>query len=397
MATWSLRRFSCPETLRRIHPKHLREFLEPYRSYLASRGIVLPAAGTNIEIDAHRLAKVFLSPDSRTPAQLVDALCLVEEMSTPAGMDVLLQEAEAKGLEFEAGCDQTPGDVAIQVWLLRKDFLERKHAERYVWKVRSFEHFHASITPDLTFKRPREAQLALLANDLDEWFDKKKRGRGSRVIMGGGDDAIWFLVRHPEPYRREETLEGSQSSSVCFRPIKYDVVVFTPQIGELRINARSNGEKQLYRTMFGKFLLNDDKAFAGAEKYTLAPLRESGADCLACFDVEGIDWVKLREAQFFQAGSPWEVITRKSDDLFGLFESRDQVFPESGRLVQASFQIKFSDSRTPRTIVIKPSNVALFTRDDDSILVEKWLEARGFILGSGTVESEQPEETLASH
>jgi hypothetical protein len=103
----------------------------------------------------------------------------------------------------------------------------------------------------------------------------------------------------------------------------------------------------------------------------------------------------LREVQFYFGGSPWEVVTRKSD-VFKLFESRKKPFPESGRIIRASFQVKFADSKTPRTVVIKPSNVAQFTRDDDSVLVERWLEARGFILGPEAEERDQLEPILAS-
>jgi hypothetical protein len=34
----------------------------------------------------------------------------------------------------------------------------------------------------------------------------------------------------------------------------YDVLVYQPDIGELRINARSKGEQDLYRAQFGEYL-----------------------------------------------------------------------------------------------------------------------------------------------
>jgi hypothetical protein len=122
-----------------------------------------------------------------------------------------------------------------------------------------------------------------------------------------------------------------------------------------------------------------------------------GEDSLAPGDIDGIDWVKLREVQFFFGGNPWEVITRKSDDYFALLKSRDKSFPAGGRIIKATFQVKFSDAKTPRSVVIKPSNIAQFTRDYDSVLVEKWLEARGFIINGEVEDSEQPETVLAGN
>ncbi len=245
------------------------------------------------------------------------------------------------------------------------------------------------------FKRQTEQQLKALAKELDDWFEEKKRGRGSRVLLFDKDDGVWFLVRHGEPFKREESIDGIKASSVYYRPLKYDVLVYSPQIGELRVNARSKGEKQLYRTKFGKHLFGNEDIFPGTQKYTLDPLREMGEDSLAPGDVEGIDWVNLREVQFLFGGNPWELVTRKADDYFALLKSRKKEFPESGRIVKATFQVKFSDAKTPRSVVIKPSNIAQFTRDDDSVLVEQWLEARGFIIKGEDQESDQPQKVLA--
>jgi hypothetical protein len=210
------------------------------------------------------------------------------------------------------------------------------------------------------------------------------------------EGGVWFLVRHGEPFKREESLNGSETASVCYRPLKYDVLVYQPEIGELRINARSKAEKRLYRSLFGTHLFDDEDFFPGTEKYTLAPLRELGEDALAPGDIDGIEWIKLREVQFFFGGTPWEIVTRKSDDVFALLKSRNKSFPVGGRIIKATFQVKFSDAKTPRSVVIKPSNIAQYTRDDDSLLVEQWLQARGFIINTEMEDREPTEAVLAS-
>jgi hypothetical protein len=395
MATFTLRRFSCPETLKEIEAKRLLAFLKPHRRFLLSRGVSLPQSATDGELDYEELASIFMTPDGKTPKELIDALYFVDEMATPEGMDSLLAEAKQQKLRLAPGSDHSPADIAVQIWLLNSDILERKHAEHYLAKVRSFESYQMDRFKRPAFKRPSDKQLNALASDLDDWFEEKKRGRGSRIIMCQKDDGVWFLVRHGEPFKREESIDGIKASSVYFRPLKYDVLVYSPQIGELRINARSKGEKELYRTKFGKHLFGDDEIFPGTEKYTLDPLREMGEISLSLADIEGIDWIKLREVQFFFAGNPWEVVTRKSEEIFALLTSRKKSFPEGGRIIRATFQVKFSDAKTPRSVVIKPSNIAQFTRDDDSVLVEQWLEARGFIIKAEEQESDQPQKVLA--
>jgi hypothetical protein len=393
MATFSLRRFSCPETLKAVSPERLRDFLRPHQQFLLSRGLKLPASAAEETIDYEGLVRIFIAPDSRTPKDLIDALYFVDELATPEGMDALLDEVHGRGLRLARRSDQSPADIAVQVWLLDRDILERKHAEQHLTKVRSFECYQMDRGRRPSFQQPSDQLLAALARELDDWFEKKKRGRGTRVFAHQRDDGVWFLVRHGEPFKREESLDGSHASSVHYRPLKYDVLVYAPPIGELRINARSKGEKQLYRTKFGKYLFGDEDIFPGTEKYTLDPLRELGEDALAPGDIEGIDWIKLREVQFFFGGSPWEIVTRKSDDVFALLKSRNKSFPVGGRIIKATFQVKFSDAKTPRSVVIKPSNIAQYTRDDDSLLVEQWLQARGFII-NGEMEDREPTEAV---
>ena len=53
------------------------------------------------------------------------------------------------------------------------------------------------------------------------------------------------------------------------------------------------------------------------------------------------------------------------------------------RIIRAGFQVKFSDAKRPRTLVIRPSNIAQYTRDSDSELLEDWMGRRGFIINEG--------------
>jgi hypothetical protein len=194
---------------------------------------------------------------------------------------------------------------------------------------------------------------------------------------------------------RNRIVDTAPIRSVHYRPEKDDVLVYQPQFGELRINARSKGERQLYREKLGKHLFGDEQYFPGTSKYTLEPLREFGSMSLNCVDVDGIDWIKLKEYQIFFGGSPWEIISRKSDDVFAALDGRQQQIPRGGRLIRASFLVKFTDCKKPRTVVIRPSNVAQFRRDEDAAILEEWLTARGFIISTNMEQSEDTHAAMA--
>lgn len=393
MAAWTLRRFSCPAILQQIKRDHLLTFLQPHQQFFHASGITLPRSGESGPFDYHALAQLLLSPREKMPDELVHALYCLDEMATDEAMDALLKEMECRRLPLE-GSDHSPADVAVQVWLQDPALLERHHAVAYLEKVRSFEYYQVACEKPPEFRLPSDSQLKALASELDDEFERKKRGRGSRVIAGDQDEDAWFLIGHPEPFRREESLDGVEPSSVGFRPLRYDVLVYSPRRGELRINAHPNWAKDLYCRTFGKCLFGNEHIFPSADKYTLDPLRRDGRAALACTDIEGIDWVKLREVRFYFCGNPWEEVNRKSSDVFAVFESRGKPFPEGGRISRASFQIKFSDCPRPRTVVVKPSNVAQFTRDNDSVLVERWLLARGFIRERRDDDGEEPQPIL---
>ncbi len=187
-------------------------------------------------------------------------------------------------------------------------------------------------------------------------------------------------MRHGEPFKREESLAGADVNSVCYRPLKYDVVVYNRKLGELRINARLVGEKKKYRELFGEHVFGDKDCFPDTAKYTLGPLREYGADALACGDVNGIESIVMTEIDFYWGGPQGEIEIRKAADVFAALEARGREIPEKARIIKAVFKMKFTDSKTPRCVKIRPSNIAEYTRDHDAAMIEDWLRLRGFLL-----------------
>jgi hypothetical protein len=395
MATYRLRHFSNPSTLSSIEPSRLLALLEPYRDFFELRGSALPALENANTLDTHMLVEVFLSPDVSTPRELLDALFLVDEMSTPEGMDLLLDEAARAGHELESGDDHSPADVAVQVWLFDSDILERKHAEQFLFKPKSFEYFKTDRTNIPPFALPSATKRRAIETALDDWFEKKKRGRASRVFAYPKDDEVWFLVRHGQPFKREESLHGVEVESVCYRPLKYDVVVYNRTLHELRINAQLIGEKELYRQQFGSHLFDDPNFFSINKKYTLEPLREYGLASMACGDIDGIESITLTEVHLLWGGAYREIEVRKATDLFAALESRGRELPSHPTLIKAMLKVKFVDCKTPRSVTIKPPNVAQYTRDSDAVILEEWMAQRGFILHEEVEEHAAVAETLA--
>ncbi len=379
MATWQLRRFTTPAVLATIRPAHLHSFLGPYRDYLAGRGVPWPDRPDD-PFDQAALVAAFADPGDAMPSDLMNALYLVDESATEQSMDDLQVAARARGCRFgDAGAD-TPADVAVQVWLFDRGLLERRHAEAHAFRVRSFTSFQSTRARPAGLAADHRDRVAGLEAALDDWFEGHQRGRGCRLFVLPRGASTWFVLRHAEPFRREESLSGSlKLSSVGYRPLKYDVLVHAPEFGELRVNADTDRKKALYRDLFGGHLFGGADAFAGTAKYTLDPLRDAGPAALEADPDAGVHGVRLADVQLRHAGEPRLTEVLRSTDLFAVWAARGVGFPAGGHVAEASFEVRFGDAGKARRVVVRPPNVARYARDGDSEPFEGWLRRRGFV------------------
>jgi len=395
MPTYNPRQFSAPDKIREISHHLLIELLLPHKKYLASRNITLPTNPTPENIDYDALANVFMTPNGNE-GELSETLYYISEMSSPEIADELMEELQAKNIEFRDKANQpTPADIAVKLWLSDPQLLERKHAEQQLTHQRSFEHYQTDIDPVPEFKMPKT--FTALEKDLDNWFEEKKRGRGAKVFGFKKPQGFWFMVRHGEIYSRQGTQkDDGNAGSVYFRPSKHDVLFYDAALGELSIHAAHVGEIELYRKKFGLHVFKNENFFPGSDKYTLDPLKDNGKDALACDDIRGMEWIRLKEIRYFWGGPQREVEIRTATDLFAAWEGKNRSIPESARIIRASFLAKFTDAKIPRTVVIQPANIAKYTRDDDAVVVEEFLTKRGFIKTEANKKDKKREKSVTS-
>ena len=382
MATLQASLFTRAQTLARIRPALLWRFLERFRDYFEHCGL-----GWGGAPDTDEISRILMNPGPETPRGLTEALFCIKEMAVPAAEDILMDEARQRGISPEEGL--TRMELALRLWLEDPESLMGRHAELAMLRVRSFEYF-SSIEDDEP-NEPTERTLRSLEHALDIFFQERGQGPGTRVQVYPRLNEIWFLICHGELYRREATLENGERGSVTFRPQTYDLVVYNQLTKELGINARTEKLRSEYRKQFGYYLFGRDHYFGGAGKYSLEPLREMGEAALNVTDVPGLQWVRLTEIQYTEKKVVEELTVRKAVNLFENFRYAENGISEKWNLKRASFRIRFDDNPTPRTVTLKPTNVALYSRDEDAVVVEEWLGRRGFIEKGQTYGSKQNE------
>lgn len=231
-----LRSFAQPDLLKKIQPLNLLRLLEPHRLFFEMKNFSLPS-GEEDEIDYLTLAGILAQPDEDMPSDLVEALHVIGNFSGDEYFDDLLQLAQQSGLDVDG--EITTPDLATRLYLHDSQVLERKDRERLFEKRKTFESYRAANPDEAIVIEELPSGLEPLEQDLDKYFESKKRGVGSRVIRKDSAREVRFLVQHGQTCKREPSRKGPQSTCTFFRPEKTDVVILDVVHNEMRINASS--------------------------------------------------------------------------------------------------------------------------------------------------------------
>jgi len=228
-----------------------------------------------------------------------------------------------------------------------------------------------------------------LAHSLDVWFRENGRGSettGVEVFPIGRE--YWFMIRHGDLFTRVPKVEQQVTSILFFRPERDDVVIYSPALDELRVNARTRGERDLYIRQFGRHLHGSEDYFSNRATYTLEPLRIMGPDSLDPRQVEGVEKIRLRELEVADLNGEREVITRATQGIFEFAAAnpdRPDAIPKAGRLLRAIFEIQFTGSAKSFPVEIRLPNVLKVSRNCNPSAVQDWLCVSGFRRGGGVV------------
>lgn len=376
MGTFNPKSFSEPQRLKTIEPGQLLAFLAPYQTYLRHRGLMLPSDGA---VDYDQLAQILMHPDDQVPSAMVDALYYVDELANDQGMDRLIEEASAAGVDLRLGAIPTSADVAIATWLAAPELLRRVHAETYALRQKKFVLRQGRSGIPRPFPGCGEPVLGRLQDHLDEWFEARKRGRNSRVMIFRRGPGVWIVVRHGQTFRREGSIRAGKSSTEYFRPERYDVLLYDSVNGTLAIHADGVRLIDCYLQSIGLFFFEDDGHFAIDHKVSLDPLKLLGRNALACDDIPGIDEVRLIELTRFRGG-PWKRTSiEKATDVFAALEEDGYSLPPTARLGSAVLEVRFAGAEKPRRLTLRPPNTVVYARTEDRDIIDPFLRARGFL------------------
>src|SRR5262249_4094706 len=201
--------------------------------------------------------------------------------------------------------ESTREDIALQLWLADREFIINVHNRLRLTRLTVFEYAaHENGRTDAarsasgatTDSTPDKAAIGMLTIALDEWFAVNHRGsETTRIEVYPLRGEYWFLIRHGDVFIRAPKVRQQTTEILHYRPERDDVVVYSPALDEIRVNARTQGERELYIQQFGLHLRGSLDYFSHRAPYTLEPLRTQGAGALDADGLQGIANLTLRE------------------------------------------------------------------------------------------------------
>jgi hypothetical protein len=389
MGTYNPQHFRNSPLLRLIGTALLVRFFAQHRDYLNSRGADLPEIENHATLNYDRLHSALLAPADHAPNELAEALYLIDEIANEEGIEALREEVRTKLPTFAIVPQWQDAEFAIAVWLQNARVVEDAHARIHAFKQKRFFTWGsaADFIPDLP--EDLDGVIARIASRLEALFldaDSHRHGAGQptrrfrlfHYLSEEHPGTVRFLIRHAGKLQNAPSVNDQGDSYLAlFRPEIYDVVLFVHDRKELKIHAGSKLEQRLYAQVFGEKLCGDADTFSETGNYTLEPLRE-GPESLSALDVAGISRVRLVEIAFDHGGEHNEYEIRRATDLFATSYYLDHGFPQNVKIDRAIFRFTLAHSKKVRKISIKPPRTAVYTRDTDGLIVERWLQARGF-------------------
>lgn len=334
---------------------------------------------------------VFAELDNQAPAGFVRALNMIAELDAGDAVDALIGTAPKNDLD-QVGDALPPVDFAAELWLRNPQVVEQVYAERVTRKVRSFEYYQTPSGSKVQPKISAGDDLGPFVAMLKAAFSQHKRGEGVRVVAFQRGTVNWFQVLHGDVVKHDQSWENEVIGDVWYRPLRYDMVGYDANHGELRISQCTPWQKDLYRKAFGRFLFGDEEFFPGIAKFTLEPLRDDARAVLNCVDIRGLERVTLLFL---------EVLVNEVEDYRQTHGSRNLLrcgfpsFPLGSRIIEALFELKLRGLRKPRKLRICPSNVAIYKHDSYGECIEEWMFARGLAREVSAHENDEIETVLA--
>jgi hypothetical protein len=372
MSKTKFRRFGNPDFLRKIKPETLQKLLLRFAPFFEKQGIDL-VGDVLSPGQFDRLSALFVSPPSTCPGPLLDAVDMLEMLTSRPGL-AELREVLGPLVKKVHEKDDGAGDIALKIWLLDQHAIERIYTKFSIDRGRTMKSYRPD--PDRKPVAPDRERCAAMKKELEfccaELFDTPV----CDVMAFEEADGWALLIRHGEYVRRYGIIDdNNRYDTKALRPLKHDVGFIDMKSGEVLLSGRSDEVRNTYRHVISKHLFGEPTLLKPSRRFTLEPLR-GGRESLLCPDLDLVTTSMLRELHLRRIGTTRTTIHR-ADDVFEEIEERGYDYLRDFDLVKARFTIRIRAQRKAPSLLVSPEDDTL-KGDIHHPVARPWMEACGF-------------------
>ena len=382
MASGRFRRFTKVEKLEEVGRPLLKRLfdLPEYAAAFARAGVTFPDDTVPDEDYYAGVADLFRRSEA-LPDKVSDDLHVMDELAGIQEMDDLRERFRAKKHDLPPAA-RTVMEVIVELWIVNATLVKAVHFDMVLHRLTGYEQFEPKKKPDKPFLYPGDDVLEAMRPRLSEWFQNHDRGPDVLIEHYPIGGEHWFIVKHNEPVDVVRELKNGESRTYRIHPRKDDVIVYSPETGGIRINARGVRARALYRETFALHLFGNVGHFYSGSTYTLAPLAKDVDAALKL--VPGMTKVVVKELRFLRWGEPPTTETQAGEDVIASFRSRKFTLRENTPIYRATFEVTFGDDGQdddpkPRKFKVSRGNNVQIARDCDHTIFDQFLRNNGYV------------------
>ncbi len=384
-----VKRFANKKFIHTVDLELLKRFLRRYREKIS---LDLDALGEDNKQTRTRIYEYFLAADENYPAQMLDDLHRIEELSTEVGVAHLRHRAELAGVELIPAAELAKNDSlhCNHRYLALRAFLDHPEIFEAALDWLTFEDHRSpaefvgadeDVKPHVG-KPAREA----FEEQAGQYFNARYQGRYCKARLYEDEDGVNILVTHGKQPVSTLVIVGDQERPLTFRETKQDALTYDQATGRLKVMARTEEEKKRLCEIFAATILGKPKFFDHGDcrrLYTLDPIAKAGADFRldGAWDPDLLDAAVI-EIQFYnQPRGGWVMTIRDAQDAIArLYEKCPDVDLTKAEInyVRLRFTFLLNGKKRKRTVKIKPPSLASFDRASLEDKVMEHLKHNGF-------------------
>ncbi len=255
-----IRRLTRPEVLRQIDPGRLLTMLRRFEGYFAAVAFPLPEDPEALDLE--QLAVILAGAQRDAPADLIDALFLIDQMASTTGRDAVTRIMADAGHELPPGERRSPADVATEAWLIDQQMLSRAYASQLSTRNRTLQLFLADETVSIVEDPASDDVRASIKQALTTSLTLLDRG-DVELFVFRYDGGVRYVVQRGGVFERYGVWNRGQSpTTIGYQPLEYDVVVYDAVRRELAVKRDPPAEQTALREAFSIGLASNASAFS---------------------------------------------------------------------------------------------------------------------------------------